>query len=832
MFAMANKIQVFFANATQKLVFALALSLIVSAERGYASAPPEEGAGSSLHIWEDAPEYAPVYPEMPSDSSETHVEKKVKVKTANAKATRAPWDVWALPIGNGRLGAVFYGSVADELVQFNEDSLWSGGDKNVLVPRKEDRLNRSDNINFGSYQPFGDIHILLPHSEFTDYRRDLDISRAVGTVTYKSGGIPYRREYFASNPDQVIVIRLTADKPASITGNIQLTDRHYAKMTIAGNTVSSSGSLDEKFYLTSAMINSDIALGTPEQISSATRHFAGNNMKYEAQMRVLADEGTLTSGSNGELKIAKANSVVILLAAGTDYLADYSKQWRGEDPHARVTHQLEAAAKRPYEELLSRHIADYQSLFNRLQINLGTSDSNRTALPMNKRLGEFRKDPNDPELVALMAAYGRYLLISSSRPGSLPANLQGLWSPLRIMAAWGSDYHLNINLQMNYWQTGTGNISECDEPLMYWLQSVVPVFTRETKAMFDKPGWVAGWGHNLFGGGPIDKKVEGAWLCWHLYENYRFSGNRKLMEEVSFPIIREAVKFWENSLVEKEGVLLVPNVQSSEWGPQEDGVAYAQEIVWELFTEYVELADILGVDKDRRNKIAAMRDKLAVPGIGPHGELLEWRSDQSKLWGKEHRHISHLLGVFPGRRISPLTTPEQAKAAGVSLDHRGDGIIGFSEVHRACAWARLFNGDKAISFVESCIKGHVWPSGFTSVNQGAGTGKADKLIIDANFGIPAAIYEMLLQSQSGVLHLLPALPKKFPTGSVRGIRARDGFVVDVTWDKGELTRAMIHSAMGKPCKVRYGDKTATLNIKAGGSAVLDKNLKVVESKPD
>ncbi len=679
-------------------------------------------------------------------------------------------------------------------------------------------------MNYGSYQPFGDIYISLPHSEFNDYRRDLDLSRAVGTVTYRNRSVTYHREYFASYPDQVIVIRLSADKPGSLSASVKLADRHFAKMTITGNNITVQGKLDEKLYITKGF--SDIAYGTPEQIANAAHILAGNNMKYEAQMRVMADGGTLSAGAEGELKVANANSVVILLAAGTEYLADASKHWRGDDPHAKVTRQIEAAARRSYEELLTRHVADYQSLFNRLQLDLGKSDSGRAVLPMHKRLAEFRKDANDPELIALMAQFGRYLLISCSRPGSLPANLQGLWNPERFFAPWAADYHLNINLQMNYWQTGPGNLSECDEPLIYWLQSIMPVLQRETKARYGTRGWAAGWGVNLFGNGSVDKKVEGAWVCWHLYENYRFSGNRKLMEQVSFPIIRAAVNFWEDTLIETNGVLLAPEVQSSEWGPTEDGVLYAQELLWELFTEYVELADILGADKAHRDQIAAMRDKLGKPKIGPRGEVMEWQTDQPRLWGKEHRHISHLVGLFPGRQISPLTTPDLAKAAVVSLEHRGEHGPGWSEIIRAGSWARLFNGDKAMKEVEFFIMEHVWPNGLSSINAGASTGQRDKFQIDANLGTPAVIYEMLLQSQSGVLHLLPALPAKLPAGSVRGIRGRDGFLVDLDWDKGVLTRAVIRSTLGEPCKVRYGDRVVPLDIKKGVSVALDENLTV------
>lgn len=813
---------------SRSLIFVVALT--VMAGRGYAAMPSEKFSSGALHIWENSPEYPQI--ETPPDSGQTNAVKKGNVKSKpgaqkdKPKVTKPTWDAWSLPIGNGRLGAVFWGGVADELVQFNEDSLWSGGNKNVDVPRPGDRLNRSDNINYGSYQPFGDIHILLPHAAFTEYRRDLDLSRAVGTVTYKSGGVTYRREYFASFPDQVIVVRLTADKPGSITGSIQLADRHFAKITTDGKTVTASGKLDEKIYVTKGF--SDIALGTPEQIASATRQFAGNNMKYESQMRVTADGGTLASGADGELKVTGANSVTILLAAGTDYLADYAKHWRGEGPHAKVTQQLEAAAKFSYEELLNRHVADYQSLFNRLQLDLGKSDSDKINLPMHQRLAEFRKDTNDPELIALMANFGRYLLISSSRPGGLPANLQGLWNPERIMAAWGADYHLNVNLQMNYWQTGPGNLSECDEPLILWLQSIIPVLERETKAKYGARGWAAGWGLNLFGGGDIGKKVEGAWICWHLYENYRFTHDQKMLERVTFPIIRGAVNFWEDTLIETNGFLLAPNVQSSEWGPTENGVLYAQEIIWELFTEYIELADVLGTDKTNRDKVAAMRDKLAVPQIGSHGEVMEWQSAETsaKLFGKEHRHISHLVGLFPGRQISPLATPDLAKAAIVSLEHRGDGGTGWAEIMRGGSWARLGEGDKALAMLEAVLKGHIWPNGLDSINYGASTGGADKFQIDANFGFPAVISEMLLQSQSGVINLLPALPKKFPTGSVRGIRARDGFVVDIDWDKGVLTRAVIHSTLGEPCKVRYGDKMVSLAIKKDASVALDKNLAV------
>ena len=784
--------------------FCLACALgVLTATMAVGAAEPTQGASANpLKIWEDAP--AP---------------KTIKVKQGGANGMIAKWDEWSLPIGNGRLGAVFYGNVPDELVQFNEDSLWTGGDQ---IFSETGGGKKDGNSNYGSYQPFGDVRLLLPHEQFTDYRRELDLNRAVGTVTYKSGGVTYRREYFASYPDRVIVIRLTAEKPGAITGGVRLTDAHLGKTTVDGNTITLRGKLDDKIYVVSGF--SEIAIGTPEQIASAQRKFAGNNMKYEAQLRVIAEGGAVAAGADGELRVTGANSVTILLAAGTDYLADYAKHWQGEDPHAKVTQQLAAAAKRPYAELLARHVADYQSLFNHLQLDLGKTDARKIALPTSRRLADYRSDSNDPELLTLLTQFGRYLLISCSRSGSLPANLQGNWNPARIMAAWGADYHLNVNLQMNYWQTGPGNLSECDEPLISWLQSVTPVLTRETQEQLGARGWAAGWGVNLFGGGSVAKKAEGAWICQHLYENYRFTHDKKTLAEVSFPIIRSAVNFWEGALIETNGFLLAPDVQSPEWGPTEDGVLYAQELVWELFTEYVELADVLGVDRANRDKVAAMRDKLAAPKIGSHGEILEWQTEQPKMWDKHHRHVSHLVGLYPGRQISPLTTPALAKAAKVSVEHRGDAPEGWCKIFRAALWVRLFHGDPAMRQVESLIRTNIWPDGLDAIHS---ADDRDKFQIDANLGLPAVICEMLLQSQTGELNLLPALPSAFPSGSVRGIRGRDGFLVDLDWDGGVLTRAVIRSTFGGPtCKVRYGDKTTILQIKPGSSVVLDKDLKI------
>lgn len=780
----------------RKVLIYLSLVFACSA---YAVEPFADTTNSSLKIWQNYP----VDPELVSSNDEG-----IHVKEGNQKIQ---WDVWGLPIGNGRLGAVFFGNVENELVRFNENSLWTGGDDRRIQYEGE---RKNTKRNYGSYQPFGDIHLTFPYKEFSNYSRELDISSGVGKVSFKCNGIKYYREYFASYPDQVIVIRLSADYPGSITGTFGLSDRHFAKITTENNKITAQGTLDEKLYLPKGFY--DIAYGTEEQRENAKFVFAGNNMKYESQLKVIAHGGSITYPGDNEIKVTNANSVVILLAAGTDFILDASKNWKGEDPHKKVSEQIKSASEKEYSDLYLKHVNDFQGLFNRLQLNLGQSDLRKTSLSMRERLEDYRKDPNDPELVTLMTQFGRYLIISSSRTGGLPANLQGLWNPDRLWAPWSADYHLNINLEMNYWLTGPGDLSECDEPLLKWLKAIMPVRTRQTKENFGGPGWTAGWGINLFGSGSGHSMIEGPWICQHLYENYKFTHDVETLKEISFPIIQQAVRFWENRLVEKNGKLLVPDVQSPEWGPKEDGVLYAQELVWELFSEYIELADILGVDKEHRNKIENMRDKLATPKVGSKGQLMEWQTEYPNLWGNQHRHISHMVGLYPGRQMSPVTTPALAEAAKITLEQRGVGSTGWSKIHKAAIWARLYDGDESMELVEAFLKTHIWPSGLSSINAG------DKFQIDANLGMPAVIFEQLLQSQNDELHLLPALPSCFPEGSVQGIRGRGGYIVDITWVKGKLSNAVIHSTFGESCKVRYGDEVIEVKMQKGDKVFLSK----------
>jgi alpha-L-fucosidase 2 len=791
------------------------LAMLLATAMSVSATESSDFGHSSLTIWEDAPPPAKIR----------------NIKGSSIEEIK--WDDWGLPIGNGRIGAVFYGSTAKEQIQFNESTLWTGTDKysTNLWPEKGVPLKLNSD-NYGSFQPFGTIELCFPHEKSSNYHRELDISRAVGTVTYQCNGVNYKREYFSSYPDQVVVICLSADRPGSYTGSVRLTDKHLAKFATEAGTVTARGRLDKRFSLLDD--RRTVVMATEQQIASAKEKFVGNDMNYESQMRVIVEGETLKPGVLGEIQVDHADRVTILLAAGTDYLPDYSKNWRGEYPHGQVTQQLEVASKRPYTELLSRHIADYQSLFDRFQLNLGRSPQEKLVLPTDKRLAlykqlvESKNDPNDPELEALLAQYGRYLMISSSRPGhhSPPANLQGIWNPVLCQAAWASDFHMDINLEMNYWMVQPSNLSECALPLFDWFKSVEPVCERETQKMLGKPGWALSRGLNLFGGGNGKfSRVEGAWLCQSFYEYYTYTHDTNWLREVAFPIIQKATLFWQENLVEKNGVLLTTHIQSPEQGEFEDGTAYGQELVWELFSEYIEMADILGTDRAERDKIAALRDKLGKPKVGSWRQLMEWDEEQ-KLEHSDHRHNSHLVGLYPGRQISPLTTPDLAKGAALSLAERQRGPSqgsGWSKAFRACIWARLFNGTQALWDYRNLLKDNIEPDFLASA-----VGKEnDKFQIDANFGATAAVCEMLMQSQLGELNLLPALPSAWSTGSVKGICGRNGFSVDMTWSQGKLTNAIIHSNLGLPCEVRYGDKVLNLAIGKGESIQLDGNLKPV-----
>ncbi len=694
------------------------------------------------------------------------------------------WEKEALPIGNGRLGGMIFGGLRREQIQFNESSLWIG-----------------DETDTGAYQPFGDLFIQLEDDELgklkpdstTGYRRELDLSRAVHSVSYTRNGVKFQREYFASHPANVMVFRLTADRPGTYSGSVRLTDMHQGRITADGNLLTVTGSL----------------AGYKYEAKSTNYAFA---LGYEGQVLVLHQGGSLKA-AEGRIDFTKVDGLTILVCAGTDYVADRTRGWRGEAPHARIVAQLRAAARTPYPALLAAHVADYQRLFNRVSLTLGPGpDAAALALPTDQRLLQYATNRQDLALEALVFQYGRYLLISSSR-GAVPANLQGLWNN-SLRPPWRSDYHTDVNVQMNYWMADPANLSECFLPLATWLNSIRQVRQAATRAAFHTRGWTMRAENGLFGGSTWQWVESGsAWCMQNVWDHYAFTGDRAYLRTLAYPMMKEVCEFWLDRLKPlPDGTLVAPNGYSPEHGPREDGVSHDQQLVWDLFNNTVAAADALGVDREFRALLATQRDRLLAPKIGKWGQLQEWMVDRDDP-KDTHRHLSHLVALHPGRQITPLTTPALAEAARVSLNARGDVSTGWSTAWKINLWARLLDGDRAYKLIGNLLR----LVGDTRMNYSAGGGLYANLFdthppfqIDGNFGYTAGVCEMLVQSHAGEIHLLPALPRAWSSGRVQGLRARGGFELDLEWQDGKVTRYHLTSPKPQAVKIRVNGEVKTI----------------------
>ena len=740
----------------------------------------------------------------------------------------APATVWeeALPIGNGRIGAMVYGNPLQEVYQLNEESIWSGYPQDWnnpkaanALPQVREAVDRGDYAKASElwkanaqgpytarYLPMANLMLdQLTRGEARNLYRELNISNALSTVTYEADGVKYRRTSFISYPDQVMVIKIAADRPQAVSLHIRLNSLlRYTVQTKGEKTLILNGKAP------AYVANRDY---DPHQVVYDDKR----GTQFKVQVELLPDGGHCEANDSA-LTVRNANEVVLLLSAVTDF------------GNKKMTLKK---CKRPYQELLQRHTDDHQQLFNRLQLSLGTENLQKEALPTNERLKSFEQDPTDNGLTELYYQYGRYLLIASSRPGGLPANLQGIWNR-HVQPPWGSNYTTNINTEMNYWPAEITNLPECFLPLSDFIGRLAVNGAQTAKVNYGiNRGWLAHHNSDVWaqtaptGGYDSDPKgaprwscwpMAGVWLCQHLWEHYAFGGDKKYLSKTAYPLMKGAAEFllqWLQKDPETGYWITNPSTSPEnrfryidKEGKKQNGEISRSSgmdlgLAWDLLTNCIEASTVLDTDKAFRQQCMDVRANLQPFRIGSKGQLLEWDKEFEET-DPNHRHVSHLFALHPGRQIIPEQQPELAAACQRTLEIRGDGGTGWAMAWKINFWARLRDGNHAFGMLKNGLR---YVDATQVSVRGGGTyanlfDAHPPFQIDGNFGGTAGITEMLLQSHAGSIHLLPALPDNWQSGSIKGVRARGGFTIDMEWKESRITRLSVTSHSGGTCRIR------------------------------